>query len=108
MNIQDLANDGLIGQALKIELLDGDLNVTGMVRAARTDVVCGADKLTWTLPAGVIGAGTARVVVDAGLVSDEAGNKLAVGEFETVDGLQTFDFKSDIIAAVDSYAMPTC
>ncbi len=107
VNIQELAQNGLIGQALRIELLDADLNVTGLVRAVQSDVVCDADKVAWTLPNGAVGSGYARIVVDAGLVADLAGNKLAVGEYAVVAGLQGFDFKSDIVATVDSYAMPT-
>ena len=107
VNVQELAQNGLIDQALKIHLMDADLNVTGMVRAVRSDVVCEDDGMAWTLPAGAVGAGYACVVVDAGLVTDLAGNRLAVGEYAHVDGLQDFDFKSDIIATADSYAMPT-
>ncbi len=107
VNLLDLSQKGLIGQALKVQLLDADSNVTGTVCAVRADVACEADGLTWTLPADAVPAGFARLVVDGGLVADSAGNRLAAGSFATVGGLQGFDFKSAIIAAVDSYAMPT-
>lgn len=108
VNIPALIESGLIGSALRIELLNKDNDVTGSVTA---------DDVTWneqsftamlTIDKDRVPCGRARFVIDTSLVADLSGNTLALSDgFDVISGYKAYTPSLFMRGAAYAYACPT-
>ncbi len=119
VNVLGLIANGLIGRAVRIDLLDAAGTVTGCVEAVATSAtlpaVAGqppyrwdaeANTLSWQIDPFTVPAGGARLTLDAGLISDLAGNRLAADGYAAMTGLRTYTPSETVLAQVNAQAMP--
>ena len=107
VNMPELIANGLIGKAARIDLLDAANVVTSSVMAVSAPTWDAASNtLAWQIDPLSVSAGMARLVVDAGLVTDEAGNGLSAAGFDAASGLRRFEMPSATLAQVTAQAMP--
>ena len=117
VNVPELIENGLIQRAARIDLLDVAGTVTGCVAAVRRDGDIApyqwnvdANTLSWQIDSAGVPAGGARLMLDAGLIRDLAGNRLAVDEngqaARSTNGLRTYTLSETLLAQVNAQAMP--
>lgn len=113
VNVPDLAARGLLGRAVRIDLLDASGVVTGCLAVARRmDDASGyhwdakSNTLSWTIDPMAVPVGKARLMVDAGLVADVSGNRLSAVGFASAPGLRTYASDKAVLARVNAQAMP--
>ena len=107
VNVPTLIENGLIGRAARIDLLDAANVVTGsaaVVQAAMWDAR--GNTLTWAIDPATVPVGRARLTLEAGLISDLAGNRLSADGFPSVDGLRAYVPTEQKLAQVNAQAMP--
>ena len=108
VNVPDLIANSLIGRAARIDLLDSADCVTGSVTAA-TAMAWDAESntLSWSIDQAAVPAGRARLILDAGLIADLAGNHLAADGYSSASGLRAYTPGETVLAQVNAYAIPT-
>lgn len=107
VNAPELIENGLIGRAARIDLLDAANVVTGsaaVVQAATWDAR--GNTLAWTIDPATVPVGRARLTLEAGLISDLAGNRLSADGSQPVDGLCAYVPAEQKLAQVNAQAMP--
>lgn len=108
VNAPELIENGLIGKAARIDLLDAANAVTGSAVVASTMIWNGdSNTLSWQIDPLSVPAGGARLILDAELIADLAGNRLAAEGYAATDGMRTYTLSGTVLARVNSYAMPT-
>ena len=107
VNVPTLIENGLIGRAARIDLLDAANVATGsaaVVQAAMWDAR--GNTLTWAINPATVPVGRARLTLEAGLISDLVGNRLSADGFPSVDGLRAYAPTERKLAQVNAQAMP--
>ena len=115
VNVPELIDNGLIGVATRIDLLDVTGTVIGCVSAVRRDGDVSpyqwnekANTLSWQINPQTVPAGGARLVVDSTLVKDMADNRLVPMEMQQfVLGAKKYEAVGFMDNAAYSYACPT-
>lgn len=110
VNVPDLVAGGWIGQAVKLLGVDADGLVESVLLPEPGEIGWNEETATlrWTLPNGLVGPGNWRVSLDAGFLSDAAGNALSAdGADTTVRGLVRFETDAAVAVSVAAYAMPS-
>ena len=113
VNVPELIANGLIGRAARIDLLDAAGTVTGCVAAVRRDGDIApyqwdgeSNSLSWQIDPLAVPAGRTRLILDAGLIADLAGNHLAADGCAAADGMRTYALAETVLAQVNAQAMP--
>lgn len=115
VNVPELIDNGLIGVAARIDLLDVTGTVTGCVSAVQRDGDVSpyqwnekANTLSWQINPQTVPAGGARLVVDSTLVKDMADNRLVPMEMQQfMLGAKKYEAVGFMDNAAYSYACPT-
>lgn len=111
VNAPELIANSLIGRAARIDLLDAAGVVTGCVEAVRSASApyqwnAESNTLSWQIDPLAVPAGRARLMLDAGLIKDLAGNHLAANGYAATDGTRTYTLSETVLAQVNAQAMP--
>ena len=113
VNVPELIENGLIGRAARIDLLDVAGTVTGCVTAVRRDGDIApyqwdgeSNSLSWQIDPLAVPAGRTRLMLDAGLIADLAGNHLAADGYAVTNGMRTYMQSETVLAQVNAQAMP--
>ncbi|MBO7684489.1 MAG: carboxypeptidase regulatory-like domain-containing protein [Kiritimatiellae bacterium] len=106
MNFSSLKSGGWLGRALRMQLLDDGGSVTGEVALAASQFRwrSGENAIVWTRGERALPAGRVRFFLDAGLLTDNAGNPL-VGNSE-LDSFIRFSKREWLFAADGQFAAP--
>ena len=108
VNVPELIANGLIGMAARIDLLNAANSVTGSAVVASAMAWDGeSNTLSWQIDPLAVPAGRMRLMLDAGLIADLAGNHLAVEGFAAANGMRTYSLPETVLAQVNAQAMPT-
>ena len=113
VNVPELIEKGLIGRAARIDLLDAAGAVTGCVAAVRRDGDIApyqwdgeSNSLSWQIDPLAVPAGRTRLILDAVLIADLAGNHLEADGYAAADGMRTYALAETVLAQVNAQAMP--
>ena len=111
VNVPKLIEKGLIGKAARIDLLDAANAVTGSVAAVAGQSPyqwdAESNTLSWQIDPLSVPAGRTRLMIDAGLIEDLAGNRLAAEGYAATNGMRTYTLSETVLAQVAAQAMPT-
>ena len=106
VNFSSLKTSGWLGRAIRMQLLDGGGAVTGEVALAASQFRwrSGENAIVWTRGERALPVGDVRFLLDAGLITDVAGNPL-VGN-SGIDSFPHFSKRTVLFAADGEYAAP--
>ncbi|MBQ6136231.1 MAG: Ig-like domain-containing protein, partial [Kiritimatiellae bacterium] len=106
VNFSSLKTSGWLGRAFRMQLLDGGGAVTGEVALAASQFRwrSGENAVVWTRGERALPVGNIRFLLDAGLITDAAGNPL-VGNSD-IDSFPHFSKRTFLFAADGEYATP--
>lgn len=108
VNVASLIDRGLAGQAFSLRILSPSGEVTGVAGCGEIAWDAGTFTARMTVDGSGIAAGRYRFVVDAALVEDMSGNRLAVPDDGGMPaGVKTFSPSLLMASAAYSYACPT-
>ena len=108
VNVPDLIVNGLVGRAARVDLLDEANSVTGSAVVASAMTWNGeSNTLSWQIDPLSVPAGRTRLMLDAGLIADLAGNRLAAEGYAATNGMRTYTLSETVLANVNAQAMPT-
>ena len=107
VNVPELIASGLIGRAARIDLLDRSSVATGSVVAVSSQTWnAESNTLSWRIDPSAVPAGRARLILDAGLIADLAGNPLSADGYAVANGLRAYALSDSPLAQVNAFAMP--
>ena len=106
VNFSSLKSGGWLGRAIRMQLLDNVETVTGEVALAASQFRwrSGENAIVWTRGERALPVGRARFVLDAGLITDTAGNPL-VGN-SGIDSFIYFSKREVLFMADGTFAAP--
>ena len=108
VNVPELIENGLIEKAARIDLLNAANAVTGSAVVASTMMWDGeSNTLSWQIDPLSVPAGRTRLMIDAGLIADLAGNHLSADGYAVTNGMRTYALSETALANVNAQAMPT-
>ena len=106
VNFSSLKTSGWLGRAIRMQLLDGGGAVTGEVALAASQFRwrSGENAIVWTRGERALPVGNVRFLLDAGLITDAAGNPL-VGN-SALDSFPHFSKREWLFTADGQFATP--
>ena len=106
VNFSSLKTGGWLDRAIRMQLLDAGGAVTGEVALAASQFRwrSGENAIVWTRGERILPVGRLRLLLDAGLIADSAGNPL-VGNSE-IDSFVRFSKRAALFAADGEFAAP--
>ena len=103
VNVPELVGNGLIAQAFKLFGPDG----VAFAAPGEVEWNARANTAAWRLAEGTVGYGEWRLVLDAGLLADAAGNALSGEGWGTAPGLCRFASDGELFVSVSAQAAPS-
>ena len=106
VNFSSLKSGGWLGRAIRMQLLDNVGTVTGEVALAASQFRwrSGENAIVWTRGERALPVGRLRFLLDAGLITDNAGNQLSGNS--AIDSFVHFSKRSVLFMADGTFATP--